>query len=421
MNGLLQVLIKKVIAKYQPKVIGVFGDAEKDLISHAVYGVLDYKFKNEVRKSVDNYGDAPSILWSTVLGLPASSSTWNFIKRALSLWFFRQDYPKYIVLSYPVNAPGKIEGFLNLVKPTISILGAITDRNVEYFGSLEEELAEKGKIAGALCPDNYLMLGIDNELVLSLVEKSQCNVITYGFSDKAKLQAKDLVVWKNKEQVETDEKFLGMAFKVIYEGKSIPFSLSGICGAEPARSLLPAIGVGLSLGISLEEMAEFFKNKFRPLPGRLNLIPSIKKTLIVDDSYDASAYSMMLALDLLSLLKIETPREKFAILGSVSNAGSTSEDIHREIGAKLASLKIDYLIAVTEKARDIIRGARDAGMPEDRCYYFATVEEAGKFVQNRLEKGDLMLVSGSYQLRMEKIVKELMASPMAAEMLLCKK
>jgi UDP-N-acetylmuramoyl-tripeptide--D-alanyl-D-alanine ligase len=88
------------------------------------------------------------------------------------------------------------------------------------------------------------------------------------------------------------------------------------------------------------------------------------------------------------------------------------------VGAKAAEIKIDELITVGERARDIDRGARDKNMKEDKIFNFPTPEEAGRFVQNRINPGDLILVKGSQGMRMEKVVKEIMAEPLKAKELL---
>ena len=45
-------------------------------------------------------------------------------------------------------------------------------------------------------------------------------------------------------------------------------------------------------------------------------------------------------------------------------------------------------------------------------------ESAGRFLQDRIRSGDVLLVKGSQAVRMEKIVKELMAEPQRAAELL---
>ena len=98
--------------------------------------------------------------------------------------------------------------------------------------------------------------------------------------------------------------------------------------------------------------------------------------------------------------------------------GSYSIEGHKEVGRALAKSNFDLVITVGERARDIGRGAEEAEMSEKQIFHFSKNEEAGRFVQERMEKGDLVLVKGSQGARMEKIVKEIMAEPLRAEELL---
>jgi UDP-N-acetylmuramoyl-tripeptide--D-alanyl-D-alanine ligase len=88
------------------------------------------------------------------------------------------------------------------------------------------------------------------------------------------------------------------------------------------------------------------------------------------------------------------------------------------VGEKVAASGINYLITVGEKSRDVIRGASEAGLADDYIFGFDQPEEVGKFLQNRLKAGDIILFKGSQGMRMEKIVKEIMAEPQRAAELL---
>jgi UDP-N-acetylmuramoyl-tripeptide--D-alanyl-D-alanine ligase len=98
--------------------------------------------------------------------------------------------------------------------------------------------------------------------------------------------------------------------------------------------------------------------------------------------------------------------------------GRYTEEAHKEVGKRVASSSVNKLIVVGERARDIAHGAQEAGMAKENIFHFSHNREAGKFIEERLEEGDLILAKGSQGARMEKIVKEIMADPLQAKDLL---
>ncbi|HLC64079.1 MAG TPA: cyanophycin synthetase, partial [Patescibacteria group bacterium] len=156
--------------------------------------------------------------------------------------------------------------------------------------------------------------------------------------------------------------------------------------------------------------------KYRPPQGRTNLIPGIKHTYLIDDSYNSSPAAAKAALEVLDQFPVEG--RKIAVFGKMLELGSYQEEGHREVGKKAAEVNLAMLVAVGEMSRDIIRGAVEAGLPEERTFYFDNNHQAGIFVQNKLKENDLILIKGSQGARMEQIVKELMAEPLKARDLL---
>ena len=51
----------------------------------------------------------------------------------------------------------------------------------------------------------------------------------------------------------------------------------------------------------------------------------------------------------------------------------------------------------------------------DEVFHFIDQVEAGKFIQERLKQGDLVVVKGSKEHKLETIIKELMAFPLKAK------
>jgi UDP-N-acetylmuramyl pentapeptide synthase len=57
----------------------------------------------------------------------------------------------------------------------------------------------------------------------------------------------------------------------------------------------------------------------------------------------------------------------------------------------------------------VVEGAVAAGLPRAQTKFFASSEEAAKFLSDFLVPGDLLLVKGSRGVKMERIVGELVA------------
>jgi UDP-N-acetylmuramoyl-tripeptide--D-alanyl-D-alanine ligase len=98
--------------------------------------------------------------------------------------------------------------------------------------------------------------------------------------------------------------------------------------------------------------------------------------------------------------------------------GPETENAHREVGFKAAELGINYVIAVGEASKHTAEAAKEAGIPEHQVATFADSKAAGKFLQDKLQEGDMVLVKGSQGIRMEYVVKEIMDNPLKAKELL---
>ena len=93
-------------------------------------------------------------------------------------------------------------------------------------------------------------------------------------------------------------------------------------------------------------------------------------------------------------------------------------DFHGQVGRAVDKEKIDLLIVGGERARDIGRAARQNGCYPSHIYSFLKGDEAGQFLDEEIKAGDIILIKGSQGMRMERLVKTLMAEPEKAEKVL---
>jgi UDP-N-acetylmuramyl pentapeptide synthase len=189
--------------------------------------------------------------------------------------------------------------------------------------------------------------------------------------------------------------------------------LSGVFGKTQSYAAAAAALAGLIFGMNLVKISEALTH-YRAPAGRLRIIPGIKGSTIIDDTYNSSPTACHEALDVLRRLKA---KRKIAVLGDMLELGRYTMAAHHEVG-RLAAKVVDLLITVGLRAKFIAEGAIEAGMAKKSVVSFQSVREAGLFLQEKIRENDLILVKGSQGVRMERIVLEVMAEPQnAAELL----
>ena len=147
----------------------------------------------------------------------------------------------------------------------------------------------------------------------------------------------------------------------------------------------------------------------------MNLIKGIKRSIIIDDTYNSSPVALHSALE--TLKDLRTKYRKIAILGDMMELGRHTAEEHKKAGEVVATA-CDLLVTVGLRSRGIAESAIDTGLDEDSVLQFDTSLEAGEYIKNIIKEGDIILVKGSQGSRMEKVVKEIMAEPERAGELL---
>ena len=397
---------KKIIARHRPTIIAVTGSFGKTATKDAIFAVLDDK--QTARMSIKNYNNELGVPL-TVIGEEAPGSSlvnWLFLfmagRRALS----DENYPKTLILEMAADRPGDLQKLVDVAAPKISIVTAVGPVHLEYFLTEENIAKEKSALVKVLPQDGTAILNGDDEKVDKMRELTKAKVMTYGFGENADIRGADI-------QRKTEG--VGFLFKVYYDGKVIPAETNHLLAEYQIYSLLAAFAVAIALGKNPLDAAKQM-SEFIPPPGRLKVLPGIKNTIIIDDTYNASPIAVRGAI---TVLKQAYPKARtWAVLGDMMELGGDSQNMHEEIGKHVFKTGVDYLATVGERSKDSARAARQAGMSEDKIFRFEKPEDAGKFLEDEIIPGDVLLVKGSQGARMEKIVKELMANPLDAPMLL---
>ena len=396
-----------IIRKYKPKIIAVTGSVGKTSTKDAIFAVMSSSFF--VRKSEKSFNSDIGIPL-TILG--CQNAWFDPIKwcrnifRGLELILFTNKYPEWLILEVGADRPGDIKNVSRWLKPKLVVLTSFAKVpvHVEFFKDRDAVIREKKYLVDALKHDGILIVNGDDEDSVKIKESAKNISIIYGTSNIA-----DLIATEIKNYYGKDGGIEGVTFKVEYKENIIPVIIKGALGDKSLYSSLAAIAVGISQKINIVKAAEALIN-LEASKGRMRIIKGIKNTTIIDDTYNSSPKALISALNTLKEIKVSNSAKKIAVLGDMLELGKHSIDEHYKAG-KLVADVCDILLTVGIRSRKIAEGALDGLLSGKNIYQFEDSVEAGKFLQNILKEGDVILIKGSQSMRMERTVEEIMLEP----------
>ncbi|GHO66309.1 hypothetical protein KSC_052010 [Ktedonobacter sp. SOSP1-52] len=384
----LRAYASEILQHWQPTIIAVAGGVGKTSTKEAIASVLSRNYATF--RSWKNYND--------LLGIP------------LSLGRLEPQH-EYAVLELGCDHPGELHELCQMVKPHIGILTNVAPVQLQYFGSLEHLAKELSELLYSLPPEGCFWLNDADERLVKIVERYQQqrgsstpDIRPLGIREIDETQIR--VGWE------------GLSFPLEQEGEVGTLTLAScLLGRQHIGTMLAAYRIGRACGMSAEEVSEAME-QLSPIEGRLNPLPGVYESRLLDDTHNASPGSVLAGLQALDELTNEGGK-RVAILGEMLNLGYYQDDWYEQIGEQAAS-KVDYLILRGERTALIAEGARRAGLTSEQIELVSTHEDAAQLARKYLEREgeaerNVVLLKGSEATRMERVTEMLMAHPEEAQ------
>jgi len=355
------------VARYQfdGNVIAVTGSVGKTTTRQMLHTVL----------GTDLRGNANPRNFNNHIGVPLSLLQW-------SAW------DDYAVVELGASRPGEIKALAELCEPHVGVVTRIAEAHLEGFGNQRSIAESKAELLSALPGDGCAVLNADDPWQHRIASRCRCSVLWVGRSANADVTATDIHSSGGLLSFRVD----GHSFEVPVQGR------------HHLTSALASVAVGQWMGMDLARIAYALK-QFKPLPQRCE-ISRIGDKLIINDTYNACPTAMTAALELLR--DFEAQGRRVVICGDMAELGTESKEWHYHVGQQVVSIGgADLLVACGNFARDVVTGARDAGMPLGRAIACTTPREALPLLHGQLLSGDVVLVKGSRAMAMENIVDAL--------------
>ena len=364
----IQEIAEYIRSLYNIPVIGVTGSVGKTSTKDIIANVVSQKFKT--LKTEGNYNNH--------IGLPFT--------------LFRLKEEEAAVVEMGMNHFNEIRKLTKIAKPTISVITNIGTSHIGNLGSRENILKAKLEILEGM-ENKILVLNNDNDLLhkYNLKNTDNVQIYTYGIDNKSDVMAENLTL--NEESSDFTCILNEEKFKVHVPVGGIHFIYNAMCAAL----------VGNLLGLSTNEIKNGIET-FELTKKRMDIIELENGVKIINDSYNASFESMQASLKYLAGYK---DNRKIAVLGDMFELGDFSDELHKKVGKEVKENNIDLLFCCGENAKNIVEGAKLAGMNSSKIFYYKDKKELEDSIKKIWNAGDVILFKASNGMRFFEIVEKL--------------
>lgn len=387
--AVMEAQVRRLRAKHNFKVVAVVGSIGKTSTKLAIAHALEPS--RRVMYQTGNYNDrvtVPLIFFGRNLPSLFNIVAWTKIFLANERTIRLPHYYDVVVAELGTDGPGQMKDFAYLA-PDLTVVTAITPEHMEYFKTLDAVAAEELSVCDF---SKQVLVNVDDIPNKYLAGRK---VLAYGQDNAADYRAGHYI----------PTGLTGGDVELHLAGEP-PFAAHAyILGDQGVKILLAAASTAHLLGLSFDELQQGLR-EIQPFAGRMQVLPGIQGSTIIDDTYNASPAPVKAALDV--LYKTDAP-QRIAILGTMNELGEYSMEAHREVGHYCDPHKLDLVVTIGADADAYLAPAAK----ENGCYVksFMNPYDAGEFVEQNLKAGAIVLAEGSQNgVFAEEALKPLLAS-----------
>lgn len=309
---------------------------------------------------------------------------------------------KRAVLEVGINGPGEMAAYAQLCRPDVVVVTSIASDHIKHTGSLETTAWEKSRMLAGLRPGGTAVLNGDDPRVLAMQIPGR-PAITFGFGEHRVRCLRAELDWPR-----------GTRLTIDVDGERVSLS-SRLLGKVMVYPMLAALAVAKTMGVDVHAAAQRLQ-KVTPTPGRLNPVLLSSGAVVLRDDHKASAESFACAFDLLA----EIPAQRrLALLGDIHEPWGDESSLHRGLALPLAKA-CDGVLLVGEHAQRWLPALLAGGMPRDKIFCgLRTLNDATARLQQELRPGDVVLIKGRQEERLQRVALALEGRPVTCSLRTC--
>ena len=374
----LQTLARRVYEAWARPVVGITGSAGKTTAKELTAHVLKSAGRR-VLKSERNYNNG--------LGLPLA------VLQMVSEERSPEDFDM-AVLEMGMSSPThEIRRLTQITPPDVGVELLVAPVHLEYLGTIEAIAAAKAELIEGLKPGGTAVLNADDEFVMRMRGLHDGPVLTFGTENEADVTAIDVDITR-----------FGRSRFRLRTPKGTADALLPMAGHHNLMNALAAAAVATCFDIGPDEIAEAFRT-VAPPKMRGEVIDFAGGFTVVDDSYNSNPHSLSSVVRTIAESRAAGVRRRLVVAGEMLELGPEGAAMHREAGREIARAGIQKVWGVRGLGREIVEGAREAGMSGADAQFCETSEDAAAALAAEVKEGDLVLIKGSRGVRTDKVVE----------------
>ena len=254
----------------------------------------------------------------------------------------------------------------------------LTQDHLDFHKTMEEYRKAKSMLFSV---SDHGVINVDDGVAEALLREAKCPVLTYSAGKApADLTAQEIVLEPHR-----------VSFRAQFGGQSAPVEL-GIPGAFSVYNALGVIGAALTLGLSLDQIADALASA-HGVKGRAEVVPTPGKdyTVLIDYSHTPDSLENIL----------RTVREfaKGRVI-AVFGCGGDRDPIKRPIMGRIAAELADFVLVTSDNPRtedpmkiidQILVGVQEKDTP------YMVIEnrrQAIRWAMDHAQAGDVIILAG---------------------------
>lgn len=318
-------------------------------------------------------------------------NAWSSVARAV---FRIRPYDRHAVIEAGIGAPGQMTPYARMIRPDIVVVTSIGSEHNRSLPTLEATREEKSEMVRALSESGIAVLNGDDPNVLWMKSQTRARTITFGIDEANDISASDITLdWPN-----------GTRFKLHADGEIRDIRIR-LFGKHMVYSILAAIAVSLAEEPTLDQVIPKLE-AMSPTPGRMQLIRLKNGAFILRDDFKSPLETIEAGLDVLS----EIPAQRrIIVLGDIEEPPEGKNQIYRQVGERIGEIASCAIFIGGDSCRNYSRGAKRVGLPPEEVTHIpGNVLKAAELLHEKLRPGDVVLIKGRGNQRLDRIALSLM-------------